>query len=102
MSTKTPSSPSDKELVTQAQEGSRQAFETLMQRHTNRAYSLGFRMTRNAADAHEIVQNTFLSVFKEVYLIFLRLFDKSFLARFISLFGTVKVILADIPSYDMF
>ena len=61
-----PPKPSDSELVVQAQNGDKEAFDTLMQRHTNRAYSLGFRMTRNAADAQEIVQNTFLAVFRNI------------------------------------
>jgi RNA polymerase sigma-70 factor, ECF subfamily len=49
----------DTEWVVEARDGSRTAFVALMTRYQDRVYRLAIRMCRNAADAEEIVQETF-------------------------------------------
>src|SRR5713226_8091641 len=56
----------DRELLTQAQAGDLPAFEALVERHRDKAYSVALRMTRSEADAAEIVQETFLSAYQHL------------------------------------
>lgn len=51
---------SDEALVARARGGSRSAFAALMERYQDRIYRLAFRMSRNASDAEEVTQDTFL------------------------------------------
>jgi RNA polymerase sigma-70 factor (ECF subfamily) len=53
---------SDEELMARIAEADARAFETLAQRHLDRAFALAFRFTRNRADADEIVQDAMLRV----------------------------------------
>jgi RNA polymerase sigma-70 factor (ECF subfamily) len=51
---------SDDELVSLALRSEPGAFARLVQRHTRTVYRLALRMTGNAADAEEVLQETFL------------------------------------------
>lgn len=42
------------------------ALEILMQRHATRVYRVAFGITRNEADAEEVVQDVFLSLFEKI------------------------------------
>lgn len=57
----------DRELVDRFQrDGDRLAFEELVRRHRGRVYSLALRMMKNEEEALEIVQETFLSAFRNL------------------------------------
>ena len=51
---------SDEVLVDHVREGAGAAFEALVNRYQDRVYRLAMRMSHNASDAEEIVQETFL------------------------------------------
>jgi len=51
---------SDESLAARARCGERAAFVALVTRYQDRIYRLALRMSRNASDAEEIVQETFL------------------------------------------
>jgi RNA polymerase sigma-70 factor (ECF subfamily) len=57
---------SDTELVRQTRAGSLAAFETLVYRYERRVYSFVAHSCRNAADAAEITQDTFVKAFQAV------------------------------------
>ena len=42
------------------------ALETLMERHGSRVYRVAFGITRNHADAEEVVQDVFLALFRKI------------------------------------
>lgn len=42
------------------------ALETLMERHSSRLYRVAFGITRNHAEAEEVVQDVFLTLFRKV------------------------------------
>src|SRR5262249_48886174 len=42
------------------------ALETLMERHGSRVYRVAFGITRNHADAEEVVQDVFLTLFRKI------------------------------------
>ena len=50
----------DAELVGQVREGDREAFHTLVERHSRSLFQLAYRVTSNRADAEDVVQETFL------------------------------------------
>ncbi len=54
--------PSDEELMVRIAEADVRAFETLSHRNIDRAFALAFRITRNRADADEVVQEAMLRV----------------------------------------
>jgi RNA polymerase sigma-70 factor (ECF subfamily) len=56
----------DEELVAEAQKGSDLDFSILVDRHTNAVYRLAYGITRNAQEAEDIVQETFLKAFKHL------------------------------------
>ena len=56
----------DRAWLKQAQAGDVAAFERLVTRYSARVYSLAQRMTGNAQDAQEIVQETFLSAYQNL------------------------------------
>jgi RNA polymerase sigma-70 factor (ECF subfamily) len=53
---------SDEELMVRIADADARAFAVLAERHIERAFGLAFRITRNAADADEIVQEAMLRV----------------------------------------
>lgn len=56
----------EKQLVKQLQRGDSQAFEEVLRRYTARVYSLAWRLTRNAQDSEESLQDTFVTVFRKI------------------------------------
>jgi RNA polymerase sigma-70 factor, ECF subfamily len=56
----------DAELVSKAQHGDLQAFEELVSRHTRRLYRMLVAIIKNADDARDAVQDTFLNVFEHI------------------------------------
>ena len=54
------------ELVARLRHRDTGALEVLMQRHAARVYRVAFGITRNQADAEEVVQDVFLSLFEKI------------------------------------
>jgi RNA polymerase sigma-70 factor (ECF subfamily) len=52
----------DKSLMCQIQEGSHEAFATLVDRHSNRFYRIAYRLVSSKDDAEDIVQDAFLKL----------------------------------------
>lgn len=57
--------PSDAELLGRIASGDREAFATLYDRYAPRAYGLLLRVLRNRADADDVLQETFLQVWRQ-------------------------------------
>lgn len=57
---------SDQELIVEFQKGNQQSFEELISRYSNKAYSLAARLTRNAEDAEEVLQDVFVTVYRKI------------------------------------
>lgn len=57
---------SDEALVSRAAAGDEAAFEDLVRRHRERAYRLAHRLTGDDADAADVLQETFLQVFRHL------------------------------------
>ena len=57
---------SDEELARQSQAGSLTAFEELVYRYEGRIYSFVSNACRNAADAREVTQDTFVRAFQAI------------------------------------
>jgi RNA polymerase sigma-70 factor (ECF subfamily) len=55
----------DLRLVARLRQGDLAALETLMERHASRAYRVAFSITRNDADAEEVVQDAFLALYQK-------------------------------------
>ena len=56
----------DNDLVARARDGDYVAFEQLVKKHQGKIYALGLGITKNAAEAEEVVQDTFLSAFQHL------------------------------------
>ncbi len=54
---------SDRELVDAAREGDAEAFSALVQRHQRRIYRLAVHLLRNAAEAEDVTQDTFVRAY---------------------------------------
>jgi RNA polymerase sigma-70 factor, ECF subfamily len=54
------------ELIRRAQDGDAAAFEQLYRSHSRHVYSVCLRMLKNAADAEDITQQVFLSLFRKI------------------------------------
>jgi RNA polymerase sigma-70 factor (ECF subfamily) len=59
-------SPSDDELIARARAKDFAAFETLLGRYADKVYRLAFRIVRNETDAKEILQETFVSIWRKL------------------------------------
>jgi RNA polymerase sigma-70 factor (ECF subfamily) len=55
----------DAELLARLETGDSAAIELLMTTYADRVYRLAYGVTRNEADAQEVVQDVFLTVFKK-------------------------------------
>ncbi len=66
METRTVQAEADLKLVERLRGGDPAALETLMERYASRVYRLAHGITRNAADAEEVVQDVFLSGFRKI------------------------------------
>src|SRR6059036_2080516 len=60
------SADSELALVERLRGGEQAALEALMERFAPRVYRLAHAITRNAADAEEVVQDVFLSLFRKI------------------------------------
>lgn len=58
--------PTDTVLVRRAAEGDAEAFEELHKRYRRLVYSIALRMTGNRADAEDLTQESFLSLFRKI------------------------------------
>lgn len=58
--------PTDAELVESFQQGERAAFDELVRRHRNRVFALALRMVKNEEEALEVLQETFLSAYRNL------------------------------------
>jgi RNA polymerase sigma-70 factor, ECF subfamily len=56
----------DSELVDRCLNGDLGAFEDLYRQHSTRLYNLAFRMVGNAADAEDLLQDIFLTVYRKL------------------------------------
>jgi RNA polymerase sigma-70 factor, ECF subfamily len=54
----------DRVLMESAKQGDRAAFRTLVERHERRAFVIAVGLLRDEADAHEVVQEAFLRVYR--------------------------------------
>ncbi len=61
-----PGSDTDSALVSLSQKGDLSAFETLVVRHQKRMLNISFRLLGNYEDACEIVQDAFVSAYKNI------------------------------------
>ncbi len=52
---------SDAELVERVQRGDREAFDVLARRYAKRAFAVANRLLQNAADAEDVVQDSFIA-----------------------------------------
>ena len=57
----------DEALVAAALNGSAYAWEKLVKRYEGRMYNLGLRLTGNASDAMDLVQEVFLGVYRNLH-----------------------------------
>ena len=54
------------ETIRQAQQGDADAFEQLYRLHSSRVFALCLRMLKNTAEAEDLTQQTFLTVFRAI------------------------------------
>jgi RNA polymerase sigma-70 factor (ECF subfamily) len=57
---------SDQDLVRRAKDGDEAAFQELLERHQGRVYHHALRLMGNAQDAEEVLQDTFLQVYRNL------------------------------------
>ncbi|MBI4842637.1 MAG: sigma-70 family RNA polymerase sigma factor [candidate division NC10 bacterium] len=57
----------DLTLVERLRSGDAAALEPLVERYASRVYRLAYGITRNEADAEEVVQDVFLTVFRKIH-----------------------------------
>lgn len=58
--------PDDAAAVAQAMSGDQDAFRALVERHSRSVYRLAYRMTGSAADAEDVVQDTFVRAYRQL------------------------------------
>jgi RNA polymerase sigma-70 factor (ECF subfamily) len=57
----------DLRLVERLRGGDAAALETMMERYASSVYRLAYGITRNEADAEEVVQDVFLTIFRKIH-----------------------------------
>jgi RNA polymerase sigma-70 factor (ECF subfamily) len=57
---------SDLELIEDFRKGDQSSFEELITRYSNKVHSLASRLTRNAEDAEEVLQDVFVTVYRKL------------------------------------
>ncbi len=57
---------SDEAAVALAKAGDREAFRSLVERHSRKVFRLAFRMTGSEEDAEDVVQETFLKAYRNL------------------------------------
>jgi RNA polymerase sigma-70 factor (ECF subfamily) len=60
------STPTDLDLVRAIKAGDERAFEQMVDRYHSRVYSLSYGVLRNAEDAEEATQDTFLTLYRKI------------------------------------
>jgi len=58
--------PDDSELVERAQEGEREAFQTLVERYQEKVYSICYGKVKDEQDAKDVSQDVFVKVFRYI------------------------------------
>ena len=58
--------PDERELVQRAQGGDQAAFQRLVERHGQRAYTLALRIVRSASDAEEVAQDALVRAWRSL------------------------------------
>lgn len=53
-------------VLARARQGDSEAFRTLVERHSRRAFQLAFRMTGNEQDAEDVVQESFIRAYRQL------------------------------------
>ncbi len=53
-------------VLARARQGDSEAFHTLVERHSRRAFQLAFRMTGNEQDAEDVVQEAFIRAYRQL------------------------------------
>lgn len=57
---------SDETLVTRAQDGNYDAYEEIVRRYQDKAFRLAFSLTKNEAEAQDVVQEAFLNMYRKL------------------------------------
>jgi len=53
-------------VLSRARQGDSEAFRTLVERHSRRAFQLAFRITGNEQDAEDVVQESFIRAYRQL------------------------------------
>src|SRR5437773_12230412 len=53
-------------VLARARQGDSEAFSTLVERHSRRAFQLAYRMTGNEQDAEDVVQESFIRAYRQL------------------------------------
>src|SRR5215831_18901901 len=53
-------------VLARARQGDSEAFRTLVERHSRRAFRLAYRMTGNEQDAEDVVQESFIRAYRQL------------------------------------
>src|SRR5471032_1430731 len=56
----------DVAVLARARQGDSEAFRTLVERHSRRAFQLAYRMTGNEQDAEDVVQESFIRAYRQL------------------------------------
>jgi len=57
---------SDSDLIRDFQNGCNESFETLLSRYETKVHNLATRLTRNAEDAEEVLQDVFVTIYRKI------------------------------------
>ena len=57
---------SDLQLIAEFRKGNQASFEELVERYTDKVFSLASRLTRNQEDAEEVIQDVFVTVYRKI------------------------------------